>query len=86
MRDVFLILPLLLLSACALTPTAPYYNEKNYVPPAAAPRLSFEEAKTVCRSRTLEHHWMGDTQDLNIPRYTSCMASEGYAFNGGSAK
>ena len=79
MRNAVLFAALLLAACSSVTP---YYQEKNFAQPVTATRLSFDEAKVVCRSRTLDYHWMGDTQDLNIPRYTKCMTSEGYAFTG----
>lgn len=69
----------LLLAAC--NTVGPYYEKSNYATPAAQTRLNFEEAKVVCRARNLKYHWMGDTQDLDIPRYTECMQEQGYIFS-----
>ena len=78
MRAVF-VLAAFLLGACAST-TQPYYNQGNFDAAAQGTRLTFEEAKSVCRDKNLEHNWIGDTRDLNKPNYAACMASYGYNF------
>ena len=69
------------LAACATNKVGPYYDNASFSAKGQT-RLSFDEAKSVCRTKNLEHHWMGDTLDLNIPNYTACMEAYGYDFHG----
>lgn len=83
MRFAFACFAVLMLAACTST-TTPYYNQGNFDATAQGTRLSFEEAKSVCRDKNLEHNWIGDTRDLNKPNYAACMESYGYRFNAGT--
>lgn len=68
------------LALAACQSTAPYYDAGNYQPTDWAQK-SFDEAKAICRHDSLKHNVIGDTYELQTPRYKACMEKEGYRFN-----
>lgn len=76
-RSVLALLGLVSLAGCASV--QPYYEAGNYQPQPWA-TMSFEQARANCRADHLEHHFMGDTYELEVPPYKACMEKNGYRF------
>jgi hypothetical protein len=76
MKKLFLLAGLFV-AGCASV--QPYYEAQNYQQLGWA-KTTFEQSKAICRDANLQHQWMGDTYELETPKYKACMEKEGYHF------
>jgi len=63
----------------------PYYEAQNYQQLGWA-KTPFEQSKAICRDANLKHQWLGDTYELETPKYKACMEKEGFKFKDGAVK
>ena len=83
MKTLFALAALMLLSGCASVQQ--YYEPGNYQTLQWA-KKPFEEAKAGCRYQTLKHNMLGDTYELETPRFKACMEQEGFRFQNQGTK
>lgn len=77
-----IVLSALLLGACGSVQT--YYDKNNFQTlPWSSQSQGFEQASATCRYENLSHEWLGDTYELQVPKYRACMEKYGYRYKTG---